>query len=84
MAGRITFDARALRLGAANKVIGLTRKLAAGFTDPRNPAFIEHKVKTLVMQRVVGIALGYEDLVDHDDAHNSQRLRSAGHPHRLR
>jgi hypothetical protein len=65
--GRITSDAGALLLGATDRVIGLTRRLAACFTDARNPAFVEHQVETLVMQRVVGIALGYEDLVDHDE-----------------
>jgi Transposase DDE domain group 1 len=65
--GRITSDAGALLLGAADRVIGLTRRLAACFSDARNPALIEHEVETLVMQRVVGIALGYEDLVDHDE-----------------
>jgi hypothetical protein len=40
---------------------------AACFNDARDPAFVEHEVQTLVMQRVVGIALGYEDLVDHDE-----------------
>ncbi len=56
--GRITSDAGALLLGAADGVIGLTRRLAACFTDARNPAFVEHDAETLVMQRVVGIALG--------------------------
>jgi Transposase DDE domain group 1 len=65
--GRITSDAGALLLGAADRVIGLTRRLAACFTDHRDPALVEHAVETLVMQRVVGIALGYEDLVDHDE-----------------
>ena len=65
--GRMTSDAGALLLGAADRVIGLTRRLAGCFTDARNPAFIEHQVETLVMQRVVGIALGYEDLIDHDE-----------------
>jgi hypothetical protein len=64
--GAITSDAGALLLGATDKVLGLTRRLAACFKDSRNPAFIEHAVETLVMQRVVGIALGYEDLNDHD------------------
>jgi Transposase DDE domain group 1 len=64
--GRITSDAGALLLGATDRVIGLTRRLAACFTDARNPDLIEHEVETLVMQRVVGIALGYEDLIDHD------------------
>jgi hypothetical protein len=65
--GRITSDAGALLLGATDRVIGLTRRLAACFTDARNPDLIEHDVETLVMQRVVGIALGYEDLIDHDE-----------------
>jgi hypothetical protein len=65
--GRMTSDAGAVLLGAADRVIGLTRQLAGCFTDARNPAFIEHEVETLVMQRVVGIALGYEDLIDHDE-----------------
>jgi hypothetical protein len=65
--GRITTDAGALLLGAADRVIGLTRRFAACFKDSRDPAFVEHSVQTLVMQRIVGIALGYEDLNDHDD-----------------
>src|SRR3954463_5605429 len=64
--GAITSDAGALLLGATDKVLGLTRRLATCFKDSRNPAFTEHSVETLVMQRVVGIALGYEDLNDHD------------------
>jgi hypothetical protein len=65
--GRITSDAGALLLGAADRVIGLTRRFAACFKDSRNSDFIEHSVQTLVTQRIVGIALGYEDLVDHDE-----------------
>lgn len=65
--GRITSDAGAVLLGAADRVIGLTHRLAACFRDARDRSLIEHGVETLVMQRVVGIALGYEDLLDHDD-----------------
>jgi len=65
--GRITSDAGALLLGATDRVIGLTRRLAACFKDQRAPAFVEHSLETLLMQRITGIALGYEDLVDHDD-----------------
>src|ERR1700760_4984293 len=64
--GAIISDAGALLLGATDKVLGLTQRLAACFKDGRNQAFTEHTVETLVMQRVVGIALGYEDLNDHD------------------
>src|SRR4051812_31574122 len=63
--GAITSDAGGLLLGATDRVLGLTRRLAACFTDSRDPAYTEHALETLVMQRVVGIALGYEDLNDH-------------------
>jgi Transposase DDE domain group 1 len=65
--GTIISDAGALLLGATDRVIGLTRRFAACFTDHRDPAFVEHSLETLLMQRVVGLALGYEDLVDHDE-----------------
>ena len=65
-AGAMTSDAGALLLGATDRVLGLTRRLAACFKDRRNPVFTEHAVETLVMQRIVGIALGHEDLNDHD------------------
>ena len=48
-------------------MIGLTRRFAACFKDARHAPFVEHSVQTLVTQRVVGIALGYEDLIDHDE-----------------
>ena len=65
--GRITTDAGALLLGATDRVLGLTRRFAACFQDGRNSDLVEHSVDTLVMQRIVGIALGYEDLIDHDE-----------------
>jgi hypothetical protein len=65
--GVITSDAGALLLGQTDRAIRLTARLAAGFSDARCPALVHHPVETLVMQRVVGIALGYEDLNDHDD-----------------
>ena len=65
--GTITSDAGALLLGATDRAIALTERFAACFTDQRNPELTEHSVRTLVMQRVIGIALGYEDLNDHDE-----------------
>jgi hypothetical protein len=65
--GRITTDAGALLLGSADGVIGLTQRFAACFKDSRNGDFVEHSVRTLVTQRIVGLALGYEDVVDHDE-----------------
>ena len=56
-----------LLLGATDRAIGLIERFAACFTDRRVAGLIEHKVATLVGQRVFGIALGYEDLNDHDE-----------------
>ena len=65
--GQVTSDAGALLLGAANRTLGLVRRLARCFTDGRAPELVEHTVDTMLMQRICGIALGYEDLVDHDE-----------------
>jgi hypothetical protein len=64
--GEVTSDAGALLLGAANRAIGLVRRLTGCFTDGRAPELVEHTVETMLTQRICGIALGYEDLVDHD------------------
>jgi hypothetical protein len=65
--GAISSDGGALLLGAADRAIAMTDRFAACFHDVRCQALIEHEVGTLVGQRVFGIALGYEDLNDHDD-----------------
>jgi hypothetical protein len=65
--GTVTSDAGALLLGATDRAIGLLGRFAECFADTRNPDLVEHSVQTLVTQRVFGIALGYEDLVDHDE-----------------
>jgi hypothetical protein len=65
--GRLTSDAGALLLGSADRAIGLVDRFAACFRDGRRAELIEHEVRTLVGQRVFGIALGYEDLNDHDE-----------------
>jgi len=65
--GAITSDAGALLLGATDRAIGLVGRFAAGFIDGRRAEYVEHLVPTLVGQRVFGIALGYEDLNDHDE-----------------
>lgn len=75
--GAMTSDAGALLLGATNKMLGLTRRLSACVTDRRDPDLIEHGVETLLMRRITGIALGYEDLNDHDEPRHD-RLRAAG------
>ena len=65
--GMITSDAVALLLGATDRALGLTARLAGCFSDTRRQDYVEHAVVTLVRQRVFGIALGYEDLNDHDE-----------------
>jgi hypothetical protein len=64
--GKITSDAGALLLGRTDQAIRLSERFADCFTDERTPELVEHSVETMVMQRVLGIALGYEDLIDHD------------------
>ena len=64
--GAITSDAGGLLLGSTDRAIGLLDRLAQCFKDHRNAELIEHRVRTLVGQRVLGLALGYEDLNDHD------------------
>ena len=65
--GAMSSDAGALLLGATDRAIGLMGRFASCFEDARRQEQIEHEVVTLVSQRVFGIALGYEDLNDHDD-----------------
>jgi Transposase DDE domain group 1 len=64
--GEVTSDAGALLLGATDRAIGLVTRFAACFDDGRVQAQVEHTVEAMVAQRVFGIALGYEDLIDHD------------------
>ena len=64
--GRITSDAGALLLGQTNKAIGLVSRLAQCFQDGRDPDAVVHQLPSLLCQRIVGIALGYEDINDHD------------------
>src|SRR6185437_10664600 len=65
--GAMTSDAGALLLDAGDRAIGLIERFTGCFTDYRAAGLIEHAVKTLVGQRVLAIALGYEDLIDHDE-----------------
>jgi len=64
--GRITSDAGAMLLREVEAKTGIIRQFAAYFTDHRDAELIEHTVMELVAQRIYGLALGYEDLNDHD------------------
>jgi DDE family transposase len=65
--GAMTSNAGALLLRETDRAIGLSRQAAACFSDGRRQDRIEHGVETLIAQRIHGIALGYEDLNDHDE-----------------
>jgi hypothetical protein len=64
--GKITSDAGGVLLRATDRAVGLIDRFAQCFSDSRSEALIEHTVATMIGQRVFGIALGYEDVVDHD------------------
>ena len=64
--GTIASDGGALLLREVEKRTAILKRFSDCFTDYRNPKRIEHDVLSLVSQRVIGLALGYEDLNDHD------------------
>src|SRR5271167_2882366 len=65
--GAITSDAGGWLLRAVEKRTGIIGQFASCFTDDRDPELVEHAVAELVGQRIYGLALGYEDLNDHDE-----------------
>ena len=72
--GAISSDGGGLLLREVEKRIGILHQFATCFTDYRNPDLIDHPVKELVAQRVYGLALGYEDLNDHEELRNDPLL----------
>src|SRR6202162_5951418 len=72
--GTITSNGGALLLGQVDRVLGLVSRFAASFTAGRDPRFGEHRVATLVGQRIFALALGYEDLNDHDELRKDPTL----------
>ncbi len=64
--GRITSDAGALLLREVDQHFHFLDRFADCFTDHRDPARLEHPLLDLLKQRVFGLCLGYEDLIDHD------------------
>jgi hypothetical protein len=72
--GKISSDAGGLLLREAERITAIIRQFAACFRDYRDPELIEHTVKELVAQRIYALALGYEDLNDHDDLRHDPLL----------
>src|ERR1700732_4623432 len=64
--GKISSDAGGLLLREVERGTQILKRLAGCFRDYRDEERIEHSVESLIRQRVYGIALGYEDLNDHD------------------
>ena len=64
--GNVTSDGGLLLLKAVELKLGLLAKVAQVIADPRNPDQINHSVHSMLCQRVFGLCLGYEDLVDHN------------------
>ena len=72
--GTITSDGGAMLLRQTEQRTGIVRQFAACFRDHRQPEQVEHSVRELVSQRVYGLALGYEDLNDHDQLRSDPLL----------
>ena len=64
---RTSTEGGALLLREADRKIGLLKRVAACFTDGRDPGRIEHELELMLAQRIYGLALGYEDLNDHEE-----------------
>jgi hypothetical protein len=65
-AGQVSSDGGALLLREVDRKINLLGRLAGCFTDGRDPRLIEHTLSEMLSQRIYGLALGYEDLNDHE------------------
>ena len=72
--GSISSDSGGLLLQQTERITGIISRFAACFTDHRDPDLIEHTVEELVAQRIFALALGYEDLNDHDELRNDPLL----------
>jgi Transposase DDE domain group 1 len=68
--GQLSSDGGGLLLREVERQTGLLKQFAACFRDYRNPTMVEHSLKSLIRQRVMALALGYEDLNDHDQLRN--------------
>ena len=64
--GTISSDGGAVLLQQTDRRLNLLERFSRCFLDGRNPALVEHSVREMVAQRVYGLALGYEDLQDHE------------------
>jgi len=75
--GILSTDGGALLLRQADHRLGLSRSLAECFDDQRDPRFVDHQLPELLAQRLNGLALGYEDVNDHDTVRHDPLLAVA-------
>jgi len=73
-AGQVSSDGGALLLREVERRINLLGRLAGCFRDGRNQSLVEHKLPEMLSQRVYGLALGYEDLNDHEQLRSDPLL----------
>ena len=78
--GVITSNGGVTLLGRVDEQLDLTRRVAACFTDHRRRELVVHQVETLVLQRLYGLALGYEDLNDHEELRRDPALQAVAGP----
>lgn len=64
--GQVSSDGGVMLLRQVDRWLGFTKRLDRILPDRRNPLFIQHSQESLLRQRIYGLALGYEDLNDHD------------------
>jgi hypothetical protein len=75
--GEITSDAGVMLLNQVDKAINLTERIAATANDPRQKKKIKHTVGDMLRQRIYSLALGYEDLNDHDTLRKDTAVQTA-------
>lgn len=75
--GSMTSDGGVMLLGQTDRKLGLLDAAARCIPDPRNPALIKHSVRDMLRQRVYGLALGWEDLIDHGRLREDVVLQTA-------
>jgi hypothetical protein len=77
LGGRLTSDAGAIVLREVGERTGLFDAISEVIPDPRNPVFIVHDQKSMIAQRIIALALGYEDLNDHQTLRGDPALQLA-------
>jgi hypothetical protein len=75
--GTLSSDGGCLLLRQVDRALGLTRELASCFCDTRKAEWVDHSVEQLLSQRIYGLALGYEDLNDHEQLRRDPLLATA-------